>query len=1290
MGPLFAARCIMLVVTSFTLAHGKTIDVNNSTYLRNLLCEEGQSSLEANTTLLLTEPHYTISSGNSCLIENINDLTILGSSDKFSTVTIQCLLNEGENTSRGFVFIGTNRLTLANIVFENCGAVVPERVLELGKSSLIHFGHEETAVLVCRSFYNLTLSNVQVTDYNGRAFVGIDIIDHSVLDAVVVSRNMANSRVCYEHYGDARCMGSGVVWTYANDTNASKSATVDIIDSEFMNNTGYRASSDNKPFICGDLIASLLYSTDTTRVPLKAVSIPSAGALSFMLQQHFPVRVRIRNTKFIRNSGLCYGAVLAIYFTESDYNSLSFSECEFSRNTQIVTNITYLSAGYFGATITLLMKFTGGSVDEADCFSMTDSHFDSLVQLDKNVEIVLAQFPAGFGSCTATLHNITGGNTKLLYAVSLNTGGSTFYINLSDIRLIGDNSNHDPKLDIGEGLITFSYITEVNIYGSLEVGSVFSKVYGPIIAAEVTNVVLTGQLEFSNAIVSTWTKGAAIYLRGESKLWLKEPLNVTFCNNSALQGGAIYSVSTFAEYCAFQFITRPGKVYNDRNIGDIDIHVSFISNSAHLAGNAIYAFPLDKCSIRLSPTIDVTKPNVIYKQIFKFIPPSDPENNELFDMSSRPLRVCLCGNDPRNTSAAALTCQNPDVIYTYPGRTFNLSIVALDELSHKVYSIIYNDIDSHVNSDETDWRLGYGENIVKAGGHNCTTMKVTTLSQKVPRNGLLTSYADESIIPFSIPISLNDCPPGFSLDDRDYCDCMSLLAKNNIVCDISNSMVTRPGSTWIGIVREEYTVEHGNYSDPVNVTIGYSSHCPTRYCNETLTQVDVSNNASICLFNRTGILCGQCQTGLSVTVGSPVCRKCPNLWLLTIPLYAIIGIVVVALMLLVQLTVVQGTINGLIFYANLLNINTYTVIAGYRGSEWAIIMVSFLNLELGFPVCLYDGMDELDKALLSIVFPAYIWLLAILFIFASRYSQRFSQLTSQSAIPVLATLLYISYFKLLRFSVNGLAFGTVYMQGPSRQISQENVWYYDGNVRYLHDSRHILLFIMVLVVLCTFVIPYGVVLTGIRFFGRFRIVNQFKPLIDAYFAPYKDRYRFWFGARLWVLLIVYILFAILRYNPLAHILSQGVILTVFTLAQVALMPFKNNIINWLDLSFMVNALLLTMVILYTYSSSAADNYAPSVSIAITLVMFCVIIGYHAWKPLKLLLKHCRVKGKYVALNEAEENVVTRSSLVIASSSEVAIESPGPPVVNPSKYRDSILEDTIADTDSKFNDSIQYN
>ena len=693
----------------------------------------------------------------------------------------------------------------------------------------------------------------------------------------------------------------------------------------------------------------------------------------------------------------------------------------------------------------------------------------------------------------------------------------------------------------------------------------------------------------------------------------------------------------------------------------------------------MYIRPLNVCSIRLSPTIRNVDPSVVYNEVFKF---EDPMENGLLEISSTPTRICLCGDDLNNTNRSALKCDGDSLpgVDTFPGKTFSLSIVPIDESLNRVYSLVYS-IPRHESNDSTirlNWQLGYGEDIVQAYGSNCTTFTFTIYSSDVgdSANGTIAMYPSESIEGLYIPIVVFNCPPGFELIvGADSCSCPSFLEERGIQCNVSSGLVTRPGTSWIGIAEyiEEFTVLTAE-----DIDLGFSDHCPTRYCNQSELMVNISaSEDSLCLLGRTGVLCGQCKRGLSVTIGSPECRRCSNWWLFTLPLYALLGVAIVIILLTLQLTVSQGTINGLIFYANILSVSTYYLF-NFTGTQWALIFVSFLNLELGFPVCLFNGLDDIIKAGLSIAFPVYIWLIAIALVYASRFSNTLAKLTSKSAVPVLATLIYITYYELLRFSVDGLAFSTIHRQ----KESDDMVWYYDGNIRYLHDYRHILLFCLVLIVVCVFILPYGILLVGIRFFSRFRIINKFRPLIDAYCAPYKDKYRFWFGLRIWVLVVIYILFAGLRNTPRILFICQSIVLILFIIAQVAVMPFRNIIINWLDIFFMTNALLLSIVVLH--GVPLAILVASSLSVGAALVAFFCIVGYHAWnlwKRLKVLYKKWKERKRALKADKTKpvNEPITQTSLVISAEAENGLHYEDFVNVQPSKFRDSIFEGSAADT-----------
>ena len=65
--------------------------------------------------------------------------------------------------------------------------------------------------------------------------------------------------------------------------------------------------------------------------------------------------------------------------------------------------------------------------------------------------------------------------------------------------------------------------------------------------------------------------------------------------------------------------------------------------------------------------------------------------------------------------------------------------------------------------------------------------------------------------------------------------------------------------------------------------------------------------------NRSGTLCGKCQNGFSLALGSHRCISCPNNNYLALLIPIVLGTVVLVILIKVlDLTVAKGTLNGLI------------------------------------------------------------------------------------------------------------------------------------------------------------------------------------------------------------------------------------------------------------------------------------------------------------------------------------------------------------------------------------------
>ena len=108
------------------------------------------------------------------------------------------------------------------------------------------------------------------------------------------------------------------------------------------------------------------------------------------------------------------------------------------------------------------------------------------------------------------------------------------------------------------------------------------------------------------------------------------------------------------------------------------------------------------------------------------------------------------------------------------------------------------------------------------------------------------------------------------------------------------------------------------------------------------------------------------------------------------------GVALVFLLLVCKLTVATGTLSGLVFYANLVEVNR----TSFLPVESISIFIAWLNLDFGIETCFYNGMDAYSKTWLQFVFPVNIWVLVGLMILVSHFSCKFAKLLGNNPVSV--------------------------------------------------------------------------------------------------------------------------------------------------------------------------------------------------------------------------------------------------------------------------------------------------
>ncbi len=173
-----------------------------------------------------------------------------------------------------------------------------------------------------------------------------------------------------------------------------------------------------------------------------------------------------------------------------------------------------------------------------------------------------------------------------------------------------------------------------------------------------------------------------------------------------------------------------------------------------------------------------------------------------------------------------------------------------------------------------------------------------------------------------------------------------------------------------------------------------------------------------------------------------------------IPVFALSGIALIILLLLCNMTVSHGTLNGLIFYANIVSITGLTNLQNCSIHPILSIFIAWINLDFGIETCFYLGMDNYYKTLLQFAFPLYIVLLVGVIALVSHYSTNAVKVFGRNNIAILTTLFLLSYTKIYKAIFTALNSTQVYMgSADDRNLVPYNVWTYDGNIEYLKQAH---------------------------------------------------------------------------------------------------------------------------------------------------------------------------------------------------------------------------------------------
>ena len=648
-------------------------------------------------------------------------------------------------------------------------------------------------------------------------------------------------------------------------------------------------------------------------------------------------------------------------------------------------------------------------------------------------------------------------------------------------------------------------------------------------------------------------------------------------------------------------------IYNSKNTtGPVTPVFSFYQNSAHTSGPVLFGGQLDRCT-RTSFTELLTSPTIygVFDGVKYFTAFSDIESN-FTGISSYPVQVCFCSKDHPNCSL-----QLPP-IQVKKGETFTVSLVAVDQTRNVVSATIQSSLAS------PDSGLGEGQLSQRVEeSSNCTNLTFNVFSTHDSEN--LTLYtdgpcknADPSTKSVHIQFLPCSCPVGFqpllSESTRCVCECHNKL-DHHVECNITTESFLRRTNVWVTYINN-------------NETSGYLLylHCPFDYCGPLNVPVNLNQpngGDAQCAFDRSGLLCGTCQPGLSLSLGSSHCLSCPTYWpglLMGINMAAILaGVGLVIFLLLLNMTVAVGSLNALIFYANIVAASS-SVLLPFSKQSFITVFISWLNLEIGIDTCYFRGMNAYTKTWLQLAFPIYVIVIVVMVIIVSHYSSKFAQfIANKNPVATLATLILLSYTKLLNTTIAALSFGVLYYPDGSSQL----VWLPDASVRYL-TGKHIPLFIAAIVILIV-----GLVYTTLLFSWQwltclpnwtvFRWVRnqKLRAFLEAYNAPYTTKHRYWTGLLLYVRALLYLVSAInISGDPQVQLASTGFVCSILMFIRGNRTIFKKQLLDVLETITLFNISSYITFTWYTLNTQANREAVAFTSVTVMIVILLVITLYH--------------------------------------------------------------------------------
>ena len=725
--------------------------------------------------------------------------------------------------------------------------------------------------------------------------------------------------------------------------------------------------------------------------------------------------------------------------------------------------------------------------------------------------------------------------------------------------------------------------------------------------------------------------GGGVFLAGRSQMLLMNGTELFVLQNAvAFTGGGIF-VSPMKsqltstpgkqvphEACFFDVVTANGSLArNITSSADLDVNVTLSKNKAYNSGSSLFLSSMTPC-VHQGILQDESE---VFSKLFHL-----PSYSDESEISSLPLKTCSCNS----SGPVSCSLSSTPPVQVFLGQQLDLWLMVVGEMN----IILSGDLSLLISkvSLRSLFQMTKGTILSVTVKLSSSCNKITITRESVARLATGEYYITLSypilegtpfvssklkLVTYLKMILLNHCPHGYSMIGRGsapLCECHSALQDRHITCSLDTLSFVVPPRHWVG-------------AGSTNTSLLFSRDV---YMSK---EVFLSNLTQQCLHGRVGTLCGECPEGQSVMLGSYNCMACSYYGLLVVALFLIAGPFVIALICFLNWTVTARSSNGLLLYLNVVSINSDLLLST---NSFAFAVISWLNLQMGIEMCLFDGMDEFAKTALGFAFPLYLLSLVALIVMVSKCidMDRINKLIGPRITPVLATVIFLSYTMLSDSVLKSLLFASL----CNTDGGCHPVWLLDGSLKYFSSTKHLILACIALTVLFVLLIPITLIAVIGDLFRRCISNRWYMNFLDTFHSSYRFRWGFWMGVRL--MLRVVLLLLKVTVKPEVVWLVTACFSLSLAAAESVLKPFRHlrfdrfthrlverwcssdengrTVANYLDISFLVNLTALFLCI--SYLPDSAEVFI-SLSLCVALLELLLILSYHLveysplWPPL---------------------------------------------------------------------------